>query len=137
MIDEEEEDVEKILKRKISWKKVLKGILGFILLGGGFVLIQLSQASGSINPTYFILAIFLICMSSSVLVQIPKKTKEVRHTISVLQCQKCGVERVNDYKDGDYVFKDTGISCPNCDSTFKILKVYSLKLKSKGKIKTK
>ena len=110
MIDEEEEDVEKILKRRISWKNVLKGILGFILLAGGVTLIQLGQSSESINYTYIILGIFLLCMSSSLLVQPPKKKKDVRHTISILQCQKCGLERVQDYKDGDYVFKDTGIN---------------------------
>ena len=137
MIDDEEEDVEKILKRRISWKAVLKGILGFLLLGGGFVLIQIAQSSENINYTYFVSGIFLMCMASSVLVQVPKKKKEVRHTIWVLKCQKCGFERVNDYTDGDFVFKDTGIKCPNCEGTFKIQKVYSLKLKSKGRAKTK
>lgn len=136
MIDEEEEDVEEKLKRKISWKAVLKGIIGFLLLGGGFVLIQFSQSGDTTNTTYLILGITLLCMASSVMVPVPQKKKEVRHTISILKCKKCGYERVHDYAEGDFVFKETIMPCDKCDGNFQISKVYSLKLKSKGKKKT-
>lgn len=136
MIEEDEEDIEKILKRKISWKALLKSILGIILFVGSIFLIQYSQRGESINTTYFILGIMLMCIASSVMVPNPKKKKEVLHTVSILKCEKCGVERVHDYKDGDYVYKDTGIPCEKCDGSYKILCVYSLKLKSKGRTKS-
>jgi hypothetical protein len=137
MIDDEEEDVEKLLKRRISWKALLKGIVGFLLLGGAFVLITISQTSEGINTTYFLLGIMLMCLSSSVLVPIPTKKTELRHTISILKCESCGIERVRDYQDGDYVYKDTDLSCPNCEGRYKIHSVYSLKLKQKKSRKSK
>lgn len=137
MIDEEEEDVDKLLKRKISWKGVLKAILGFILIGGSVFLIQISQRGEEINTTYFMLGIVLMCMASTVMVPVPRKKKEIRHTVSILECEKCGSKRVHDYTDGDFVYKSTGIPCINCDGQYKILRVFSLKLKTKGKSKSK
>ena len=137
MIDEEEEDVEKLLKGKISWKAVFKGIFGFLLMGGAFVLITISQQGEEMNVTYFIFGIVLLCMASSIMVPVPKKKKDLRHTVSVLKCEKCGNERVHDYKEGDFVFKDTGIICDKCSLKYKILKVYSIKLKPQGKKKNK
>lgn len=137
MIDEEEEDVDKLLKRKISWKGVLKAILGFTLIGGSVFLIQISQQGEEINTTYLMLGIVLMCMASTVMVPIPRKKKDVRHTVSVLECEICDSKRVHDYANGDFVYKNTGISCTNCDGQYKILRVYSLKLKSKGKSKSK
>ena len=135
MIDPEEEDVEKLLKRKISWKAVLKGILGLLLLGGAFFLITTFQNTQ--DSTYLILGIVLMCMASSILVPIPQKKNELRHTLTILKCDQCGSERVQDYKEGDFVFKDTGIPCRDCNSTYKILNVYSVKLKPKSRMKTK
>ena len=137
MIDEEEEDFEKILKRKISWKKLLKGTLGLIFLGGAFFLIEFSRSEEGINYTYFLLGITLMCMASTLMVPIPKKTKDLRHTVSILKCEKCGIERVRDYQDGDFVFKITSVNCETCNKPFKIQQVYSLKLKTKVKKKKK
>jgi hypothetical protein len=135
MIDEEEEDIEKLLKRRISWKSLLKGIFGLLFLGGAILLIQFSQTADGVNYTFFLLGITLMCMASTIMVPIPKKEKDVRHTISILKCEKCGSERVQDYKDGDFVHKDSKIACKNCDGHYKIQQVYSLKLKPKAKIK--
>jgi thiol:disulfide interchange protein len=134
MIDEEEEDVEKLLKRRISWKNMLKGILGLILLGGAFALITIAQQGGGINTLYLMFGILLMCMASSVMMPNRKKKKDLRHTISVLQCEKCGTKRVHDYKEGDFVYKQTNIPCEQCHTNYKIIEVYSLKLKSSAKI---
>jgi len=136
MIDEEEDDVENLLKRKISWKAILKGFFGLIMLGGAVLLIQFSRSEEGINYTYFFLAITLMCVASSIMVPIPERKKEVRHTISLLKCEKCGSLRVQDYMDGDFVYKDTETPCKQCSGNYKIHEVYSLKLKSTGKKKT-
>jgi len=136
MIDEEEENVEDLLKRKISWKAVLKGLLGLILLGGAFTLITISQQGEGINITYFMFGVVLLCMASSIMVPKPKKKKELRHTVSIHRCDKCGEKRVHDYKEGDFVHKDSGIVCEKCAGTYKIFEVYSIKLKPRSKKKT-
>ncbi|TFG19225.1 MAG: hypothetical protein EU530_06815 [Promethearchaeota archaeon] len=136
MIDEEEEDVEKLLKRKISWKSVFKGLLGLILLGGAFTLITISRQGGEINITYFMFGIVLLCIASSVMVPVPKKKNELRHTVSIHKCAKCGNKRVHDYKEGDFVHKDSGIMCEECAGNYKIFEVYSIKLKARKKTKT-
>ncbi len=135
MIDQDEEDVEKLLKRKISWKSIIKGVLGLILLVGGVLLIEYFRRTQ--NSTYMLLGIVLLCMGSSVMVPIPQKKNELRHTISILKCDNCGSERVQDYKEGDFVFKDTEITCRDCSSTYLIHNVYSVKLKSKARKKSK
>ena len=135
MIDEEEEDVEKLLKRKISWKAFFKGLLAFILGGGAFLLITFSQQGEEINITYFMFGIILLCMVSSIMVPVPKKKTDLRHTVSIHKCAVCGNKRVHDYKDGDFVHKDSGIVCEKCAGSYKIIEVYSIKLKQRGKKK--
>ena len=137
MIDEEEENIEKLLKRKISWKNLLKGILGFILLGCAFLLITLAQQGEEVNTTYFMFGIVLICLGSSIMMPNRKKKKELRHTISILQCEECGNKRVQDYRDGDFVFKKTDSQCEKCKNQFKIIEVNSVKLKTGTKTKNK
>ena len=120
---QEEEDIEDILKRKIPWKGILKGLFVVLFLGTAYIII-------TYFPLWFLFGIVLIILS--VLLMIPQLPEEdsLRQTLSVLKCEnkECGTQKVRNYEDGDFVFKTGGI-CPKCNSNFKIIEIYSIKIK--------
>ena len=123
MIDEEEDD--EILKKGVSFKKVLKNVvlIGLIIVGALFI-----YMGGTDQMTNFFLGFSLICIGST-LIQIQKQEEEpTRQTLSILKCEKCEVTKVRNYESGDFVFKIVD-SCENCDNTMKIKQIYSVKLK--------
>ena len=123
MIEEEEDD--EILKKGVSFKKVLKNLvlIGLIIIGALFIYL-----GGADQMTNFFLGFSLICIGST-LIQIQKKEEEpTRQTLSILKCEKCEVTKVRNYESGDFVFKIID-SCENCDDTMKINQIYSVKLK--------
>jgi len=123
MIDEEEDD--EILKKGVSFKKVLKNVvlIGLIIIGALFI-----YMGGTDQMTNFFLGFSLICIGST-LIQIQKQEEEpTRQTLSILKCEKCEVTKVRNYESGDFVFKIVD-SCENCDDTMKIKQIYSVKLK--------
>ena len=123
MIDEEEDD--EILKKGVSFKKVLKNVvlLGLIIVGALFI-----YMGGTDQMTNFFLGFTLICIGST-LIQIQKQEEEpTRQTLSILKCEKCEVTKVRNYESGDFVFKIVD-SCDNCDDIMKIKQIYSVKLK--------
>ena len=123
MIDEEEDD--EILKKGVSFKKVLKNVvlLGLIVVGALFI-----YMGGTDQMTNFLIGFTLICIGST-LIQIQKQEEEpTRQTLSILKCEKCEVTKVRNYESGDFVFKIVD-SCDNCDDTMKINQIYSVKLK--------
>ena len=123
MIDEEEDD--EILKKGVSFKKVLKNVvlIGLIIIGALFI-----YMGGTDQMTNFFLGFSLICIGST-LIQIQKQEEEpTRQTLSILKCEKCEVTKVRNYESGDFVFKIVD-SCENCDNTMKIKQIYSVKLK--------
>jgi len=123
MIDEEEDD--EILKKGVSFKKVLKNVvlIGLIIVGALFI-----YMGGTDQMTNFFLGFSLICIGST-LIQIQKQEEEpTRQTLSILKCEKCEVTKVRNYESGDFVFKIVD-SCENCDDTMKIKQIYSVKLK--------
>jgi len=123
MIQEEEEDIEDILKHKISWMGILKGSIVGLFTVTAYIII-------TYFPLWSILGIVLILLSVLLMLpQLPDRDS-LRQTKSVLNCEnkECGTRKVRDYEDGDFVFKTGGI-CPKCNSNFKITEIYSIKLK--------
>ncbi|MHA1671368.1 MAG: hypothetical protein ACTSV5_12440 [Promethearchaeota archaeon] len=123
MIDEEEDD--EILKKGVSFKKVLKNaiLIGLIIVGALFI-----YMGGTNQMTNFFLGFSFICVGST-LIQIQKQEEEpTRQTLSILKCENCEVTKVRNYEAGDFVFKSVD-SCENCDEKMKIKQIYSVKLK--------
>ncbi|MHA1727746.1 MAG: hypothetical protein ACTSWY_03330 [Promethearchaeota archaeon] len=129
MIDEEDEEIEDLLKRKISWKVILKGTLAFILMGSAYMLIQFSS-------DWMFFGILIMCLASSLMVPSQKEKRVIRQTLSFLKCDKCSIQQVKDYEEGDFIFKEAGI-CPKCGNSLKISLIYSVKLKEKEEKKKK
>lgn len=129
--DSENEDPEELLKRKISWKSVLKGIFVGIIMIGSVVIIQLSRM-GVISGNWLWVGFILLCISSSLIVPRKHEEKPMRQTLSLLKCEKCGIQKVRDYLDGDYIYKPVGV-CSKCNEKMQIMEIYSVKLKEKSK----
>ena len=70
----------------------------------------------------------LIC-TASMLVQIQKPPPEpIRQTLTILGCTICGLVKVRNYIDGDFVFRETG-KCNECNNPMEIKQIYSVRLK--------
>jgi len=123
LIEEEDED---FLNKKRSSKSILKSILTFILIIIGVILLAYGNASGL---TYlFWIGIFIMCVGSAFL-NVRRKPKEPKlQTLCILRCELCNFTKVQDFKEGDYVFKIDG-KCSKCDGSMKINDIYSIKLK--------
>ena len=80
--------------------------------------------------------IILMCLTTTLMVPQEKTEKPVRQTLTISKCEKCGLTKVKDYEEGDYVLKITE-KCNKCDVSLKIVEVYSVKLKEKDKSKEK
>lgn len=126
MIEDEEKDLEEIFERKINWKSVLKGILVFITMLGGYLLVQYSGQQG-LGGTGTFLGFMLLCIASSFLVPMDKEKKDVRQSLTKLICENCGRTYIRDYEDGDVLYKKTG-HCENCGEKLKITEIYSVKI---------
>ncbi|MHA1821366.1 MAG: hypothetical protein ACTSVC_12900 [Promethearchaeota archaeon] len=126
MIEDEDKDVEELLKHKISWKSVLKTIVIFILMLISYFLIQFAGKSGG-GSNWSILGFTLLCIASSLMVPEKKEEKLVRQTLSNLKCEQCGKVLIRDYKEGDYIFKRVG-KCPECKGTMYVSEIYSVKI---------
>ena len=127
MIESEEKEIEELLKNKISWKSILKGILAFIFMGTAYVFINFFS-------DFSLVGFILLCLSSVLMIPQIKQEEKNRLTISISVCEnaKCGKNRVQDYEPGDFVFKISG-SCSNCGGNFRIKEIYSVKLMEKKK----
>ncbi|MHA1726284.1 MAG: hypothetical protein ACTSYC_08215 [Promethearchaeota archaeon] len=133
MIDEEDE--EEILKKKISFKSVLKNILIIILIIIGALFIYLGIFPD--QTTNFMVGFTLICIGTTIL-QLPKRMQEpLRQTLTILTCNLCGITKVRNFKAGDFVFKKTEDHCEKCHEPLQIKQIYSVKLKKNMKIEEK
>jgi len=131
MIDEE--DDEEILKKGISFKKVLKNIVLIVLIIVGALFIYIGGQDSSI---YFFVGFTLICFGST-LIQIQKQPSEpIRQTLTIVKCNLCNITTVRHYQQGDYVFKLAG-TCQKCAEPMKIDQIYSVKLKKPTQAKAK
>ena len=124
MIDDE--DDEDILKKKLTWKSILKNLFVIVaIIFGAFLIYSGSTPQTSYN-TY--IGFMLIC-TASMLVQVQKPPPEpIRQTLSILACRICGLVKVRNYQDGDYVFRETG-TCSQCNKSMEITQIYSVRLK--------
>lgn len=129
---EEEKTPEEILKRKITWKSVLKNIITFIMLFGAFILITYFSSPESLGSTGMFLGITLLCIASSLMVPMDEDKKDVKQTLTTLKCEKCSKTIIKDYQEGDFVFKMADL-CPQCNIPMKIQEIYQVKLKMKEK----
>jgi hypothetical protein len=122
----EEEDDEDILKKGITWKSVLKNlfVIGSILLGA-YLIYSANTPETQMN---IYIGFMLIC-TSAMLIQVQKPPPEpFRQTLSIIACKLCGLVKVRNYQDGDYVFRKSG-SCDECDKAMEIKQIYSVRLK--------
>ncbi|MHA1805902.1 MAG: hypothetical protein ACTSU4_15410 [Promethearchaeota archaeon] len=133
MIDEEDE--EEILKKKISFKSVLKNIVIIILIIIGALFIYLGIFPDQM--TNFMVGFTLICIGTTIL-QLPKRMQEpLRQTLTILTCNICGITKVRNFQAGDFVFKKTEDNCEKCHKPLQIKQIYSVKLKKNVKIEEK
>ncbi len=123
MIEEEDED---FLNKKRSIKSILKSILLFFLIITGVIILAVGNVLGL---TYlFWIGIIIVCMGS-VFLNVRRKPKEpLLQTLCILRCEICDFTKVQDYIEGDFVFKIHG-KCSKCDGSMKINDIYSIKLK--------
>lgn len=133
---EEEKSPEEILKRKITWKSVLKNIITFIMLFGAFILITYFSSAETLGSTGMFLGITLLCIASSLMVPMDEDKKDLKHTLTMMKCEKCSKTIIKDFQEGDYVFKSAD-NCPQCNVPMKIQEIYQVKLKMKEKASNK
>ncbi|MHA1294171.1 MAG: hypothetical protein ACTSQJ_16080 [Promethearchaeota archaeon] len=126
----EEDDDEKILEKGITLKSALKNIIiiGIIIIGA--LLIYMSGNTDSVNSGSFIMTGFMLICMGATLMQIQKQPPEpIRQTLSILKCTNCGLLKVRNFKDGDFVFKKEVEECNQCKNQMEINQIYSVKLK--------
>ena len=101
-----------------------------------FLLINLSGKEGGLGSSGVVTGFLLLCIASSLMIPMENKNKVIKQTLTSSKCDKCSQLVISDYKDGDFVFKNSG-KCPNCDGNLKVIEIYSVKLKpQKEKIKS-
>ena len=123
----EEEDDEEVLKKKITFKSVLKNILLILLIVIGFMFIYLGIGPDPISS--WTIGFMLLCFGAT-LIQFQKSTPEpIRQTLTILICKLCGLTKVRNYEKGDFVFKRLG-KCDKCEDLMEIKDIYSVRLKS-------
>ena len=133
MIDFDEHDVEQLVTQKITWNSALKIGITFIIVIIGFILITFSRGAENAGGLLFF-GITTICLVSSIMVSEGKKTKQIRQTLTIMKCEGCGLRRVKDFENGDYIFNDVG-ECSKCNGTIKIIEIYSIKIKERANVK--
>jgi hypothetical protein len=127
MSQEEEENIEDILKSINPWKGFLKGIIVVVFMVTAYITI-------TYFPSWSILGVVLLILSALIMIpELPDQDGNKRLTLSVLKCEniECGNQIVRDYEDGDFVF-NIGRICPKCNTNFKIIEIYSKKLDKKS-----
>ncbi|MFX0000799.1 MAG: hypothetical protein ACFE9Q_04905 [Candidatus Hodarchaeota archaeon] len=123
----EEEDDEEILKKRITFKSILKNILFIILIVVGVLFIYLDFGPDQISS--WSIGFILICFGAT-LIQFQKSPAEpIRQTLTILICKLCGLTKVRNYEKGDFVFKRKD-KCEKCEDLMEIKQIYSVRLKS-------
>ena len=125
MIEPEEED-EEILNKGISSKTVLKTlfVVFLVILGAMFIYIGVFPD----QITNFMIGFTLICFGTTI-IQLPKQPSEpIRQTLTILKCALCGITKVRNYEQGDFVFKKME-PCSQCNDMMQVKQIYSVKLK--------
>ena len=124
MIDEEDDDA--ILNKKTTWRGIVKNIfvIGTILVGAFLI-----YSANTPESQYNIYIGFMLICTASMIVQVQKPPPEpIRQTLSILGCKICGLVKVRNYIDGDYVFQEAS-KCDECNKSMEIKQIYSVRLK--------
>ena len=126
-----EKDIEDYLKHESLGKGIVKAIIVVLSMGTAYIIV-------TNFPDWFLMAILLFLLSAILMVPDLPENERKRQTQTVIKCEntKCGNQKIRDYKDGDFVFKNGGI-CPKCNSNYNIIEIYSKKLKEDSKQETK
>ncbi len=120
----DENDIEELLKYKISWKTILKIVILTIFV----VIVVYFSIIGAFPSDIYIYVIIILCIiGGAILISLDHEEDAIKHTVSTLKCLKCDFQRVSSYNNGDYIFK-TMEKCPNCDGNLQIAEIYSVKL---------
>ena len=123
---EPDEDDEEILNKGISSKTILKTIFVVLLVILGAMFIYIGIFPDTI--TNFMIGFTLICFGTTI-IQLPKQPSEpIRQTLTILTCALCGITKVRNYEQGDFVFKRTE-PCSQCSDSMQVKQIYSVKLK--------
>ena len=123
---EPDEDDEEILNKGISSKTVLKTIFVVLLVILGAMFIYIGIFPDTL--TNFMIGFTLICFGTTI-IQLPKQPSEpIRQTLTILTCTLCGITKVRNYQQGDFVFKKTE-PCSQCSDSMQVKQIYSVKLK--------
>ena len=124
----EEEDEEAILNKGVSLSSVLKNLLVIAFILGGALFIYFGTEDIMMN---YMIGFFLICIGSTIM-QIQKEDPEpIKQTLTILTCPICGLTKVRNYEQGDYVFSfNAKDSCDKCNDSMEIKQIYSVKLKA-------
>ena len=125
MIDEENDD-EEILKKGITLKSALKNLLVIFLILFGAMFIYFGFGPDQWSNLF--IGFFLICIGTT-LMQVQKQPGEpIRQTLTILVCSLCGLTKVRNYEQGDFVFENRD-DCDKCNKSMEIKQIYSVKLK--------
>ena len=119
-----ENDIEELLKYKISWKTILKIVIVIIFV----VIVVYFSIIGVFPSDIYIYVIIILCViGGAILISLDHEEDVNLQTVSTLKCLKCDFQKINSYSNGDYIFK-TMEKCPNCDENLQIAEIYSVKL---------
>ncbi len=122
----EEEDDNEILEKGISWKSVLKHLLIIATILLGALLIYMGNTPDTSMNVFF--GFILICVAATAM-QINKTPPEpIKQTLTILICKLCGLVKVRNYAQGDFVFRKIG-KCNECNKSMEINQIYSVRLK--------
>ena len=133
MIDEENDD-EEILKKGITLKSALKNLLVifFILAGALFIYFGF----GPDQWANLFIGFVLMCIGTTIM-QIQKSPPEpIKQTLTILACGLCGLTKVRNYEQGDFVFQKKE-NCEKCSVAMQIKQIYSIKLKKPTEVAQK
>ncbi len=123
----EEEDDEEVLKKKISFKSILKNLLFILIFILGWLFISFNFGDNQISS--WSIGFILMCLGLT-FIQLQKTPPEpIRQTLTILICKLCGLTKVRNYEKGDFVFKRLG-KCDKCEELMEIKDIYSIRLKS-------
>jgi len=114
----------------LSWMTLLVvvaiGVFSLVSLYLGF------QAYGSDNPEHASYYIIIGTAGFAAMGYMFFRTKAISTTrlkvpkvdvVTTLECPKCGLKRIREFKRGDYVFKDDE-PCTRCDGQMVILRIH-------------
>ena len=122
--DINENDIEELLKYKISWKTILKIVIVIIFV----VIVAYFSIIGVFPSDIYIYVIVILCIiGGAILISLDHEEDVNLQTVSSLKCLKCDFQKIKSYNNGDYIFKNAE-KCPNCDGDLQISEIYSVKL---------